>query len=221
MMNFVWVFMLIFSFSTAAISGEMPLLSNAILSAANDAVTLCISLAGTMCLWGGLMNVARESGLTSAICRLLSPFLRIVFPSMGMSSPAANAIAMNVTANLLGLGNAATPLGIEAMRRLGEGGQGSRASNDMVKFVVLNSAALHLLPTTVASLRLQAGAVSPFDIMPAAWISSAAALTVGLCAAVTMMKAEKYGGELFAKRKRMDIADSRYRHNSLGLHKEG
>ena len=220
-MNYVWVFMLAFSFFTAAVNGEMQSLSNAILNAVTNAITLCIKLAGAMCLWGGLMNVARESGLTSAICRLLSPFLRLVFPSMDMRSPSAKAIAMNVTANLLGLGNAATPFGIEAMRCLKESSPGNVASDDMIRFVVLNSAAFHLLPTTIAMLRLQAGSTSPLDIMPASWISSAATLTVGLSAAWIMIKAEKYGGELYAKHKRVDIAGSSAGHSPLGLRKKG
>ena len=135
------------------------------------------------------MEIAEKSGLTDIVCRLLSPLLKIVFPKINTNSKAAKAISMNVTANLLGLGNAATPLGLEAMRRLQEDNNSSdRASGDMIKFVVMNSAAFHLIPTTVASMRQDYGCKTPFDIMPASWLASAAALTAGLTAATIMIK---------------------------------
>lgn len=181
--------MVIFSVISAVFGGNAEALSSAIISSASDAVTLCIRLGGTICLWGGLMEIAESSGLTGAVCRLLSPFLKIVFPKMDMKGKTARAISMNVTANLLGLGNAATPLGLEAMRRLQEeNGEKDRASADMMKFVVMNSAAFHLIPTTVAALRQDYGCENPFDIMPASWISSAAALLVGLTAAGILIK---------------------------------
>ncbi len=189
MLNYIWSGMVIFSVIAAIFGGNADALSNAIISSASDAVTLCIRLGGTICLWGGLMEVAEASGLTGAVCRVLSPFLKIVFPKMDMKSKTAKAISMNVTANLLGLGNAATPLGLEAMKRLQEeNGKKDRASADMMKFVVMNSAAFHLIPTTVAALRQDYGCKNPFDIMPASWISSAAALSVGLTAAVLLIK---------------------------------
>lgn len=189
LLNYIWAAMVIFSVISAAFGGGTEALSSAIISSASDAVTLCIRLGGTICLWGGLMEIAEASGLTGAVCRLLSPLLKIVFPKMDMKSKTARAISMNVTANLLGLGNAATPLGLEAMKRLQEeNGEKDRASADMMKFVVMNSAAFHLIPTTVAALRQDYGCKNPFDIMPASWISSAAALLVGLTAAAILIK---------------------------------
>lgn len=135
------------------------------------------------------MEIAEKAGLTAAVCRVLSPFLKIIFPKIDMKGKTAKAISMNVTANLLGLGNAATPLGLEAMRCLqDENSSKDKASADMIKFVVMNSAAFHLIPTTVASMRQDYGCKTPFDIMPASWISSAAALSVGLTAAFLMIK---------------------------------
>lgn len=189
MIGYIWAGMVIFSVITSFFAGTASDLSAAIIASASDAVNLCIRLGGTICLWGGLMEIAEKSGLTSAVCRLLSPFLKLVFPKMSMKGETAKAISMNVTANLLGLGNAATPLGLEAMRRLqSENGGSDKASPDMIKFVVMNSAAFHLISTTVAALRQDYGSVNPFDIMPASWISSAAALTVGLTAAKIMIK---------------------------------
>ncbi len=189
MINHIWSAMVVFSLITAIFGGTADALSNAIISSASDAVSLCIRLAGTICLWGGLMEIAEQSGLTNAVCRLISPILRLVFPKMDMKSKTARAISMNVTANLLGLGNAATPLGLEAMHHLqSENSSKEKASADMIKFVVMNSAAFHLIPTTVAALRKDYGSENPFDIMPASWISSAAALTVGLTAAVIFIR---------------------------------
>ena len=189
MINYIWSALIVFSVISAIFSGNSQILSSAIISSANDAVSLCIRLGGTICLWGGLMEIAENSGLTAVVCRVLSPFLKLIFPNMDIKGKTANAISMNVTANLLGLGNAATPLGLEAMRRLQSENQSSdKASGDMIKFVVMNSAAFHLIPTTVASMRQDYGCKSPFDIMPASWIASAAALTVGLTAAFIMIK---------------------------------
>lgn len=189
MINYIWAFMVVFSVISAIFGGNMQVLSNAIISSASDAVNLCIRLGGTICLWGGLMEIAEKSGLTDAVCRLLSPFLKLVFPKMDMRGKTAKAISMNVTANMLGLGNAATPLGLEAMRRLqDENPEKEKASADMIKFVVMNSAAFHLIPTTVAALRRDYGCKNPFDIMPASWLTSAAALAVGLTAAFILIK---------------------------------
>lgn len=188
-MNYIWAFMIVFSIISAFFSGNMQVLSNAIISSATDAVNLCIRLGGTICLWGGLMEIAEKSGLTNAVCRLLSPLLKIVFPKMDLKGKTAKAISMNITANMLGLGNAATPLGLEAMKHLqNDNPNKEKASSDMIKFVVMNSAAFHLIPTTVAALRRDYGCENPFDIMPSSWISSAAALTVGLTAAILFIK---------------------------------
>ncbi len=189
MINYIWAGMVIFSVISAFFGGATDALTSAIISSASDAVSLCIRLGGTICLWGGLMEIAEQSGLTGAVCRLLSPFLKIIFPKMDMKGKTAKAISMNVTANLLGLGNAATPLGLEAMSRLqAENPSKDRASRDMIKFVVMNSAAFHLIPTTVAAMRQDYGSKNPFDIMPASWISSACALTVGLISAAVLIK---------------------------------
>lgn len=189
MINYIWASMVVFSVIAAFFAGTTQELSAAVISSASDAVSLCIRLGGTICLWGGLMEIAENSGLTGAVCRILSPFLKIIFPKMDMKGPTAKAISMNVTANLLGLGNAATPLGLEAMRRLqAENTEKDKASRDMIKFVVMNSAAFHLIPTTVAAMRQDYGSKNPFEIMPASWISSAAALTVGLTAAVIFIR---------------------------------
>ncbi|MDR1629468.1 MAG: spore maturation protein A [Oscillospiraceae bacterium] len=181
MMNYIWIALIVFSFISAIFTNNMQALSSSVISAGMDAVNLCVKLLGMLCLWNGLMNVAEKSGLTAKVGRLLSPILKLIFRDSKNNPAIINAISMNVTANLLGLGNAATPLGIEAMRRMQqENGHKDTASNDMVKFVVLNTAALHLVPTTVAVIRQSHNASNPMDIMPASWVTSAVALLVGI-----------------------------------------
>lgn len=180
-MNYIWAGMIVLAFFSAIAQGNMQALSDSVMSGGADAINLCLKLLGIICLWGGLMKIAERSGLTNALCRLLKPFLKIIFPKMDLDSPTAQAISMNITANLLGLGNAATPFGIEAMKRMdAQNPQKGVATNDMVKLVVLNSASLRIIPTTIAMLRQQHGAKVPMDIMTASWISSAASLLVGM-----------------------------------------
>lgn len=181
MMNYVWAGIMLVSILCAMITGRVNEVSTAMFSGAGDAVTLVIALTGAMCLWSGLMRIADCAGLTKKLARSFSPVLRILFPSLKPDSKAAKAIAMNVSANLLGMGNAATPFGIAAMKELAEcAGEPETATDDMITFVVMNTASIQLIPTTIAMLRSAAGSRTPFDLMPAVWITSAAALCVGL-----------------------------------------
>lgn len=181
MMNAVLVGMLIFSVVSAAFGGNMEALSAAALSGCGEAVTLVISLTGMLCLWCGLMKIAQQCRLTEAVARLFRPLTRLLFPELPPGSPALQAICMNLSANLLGLGNAATPLGLAAMRELQKlNRQKDTASNAMVTFVVLNTASLQLIPTTCAVLRQQAGSAAPMEILSAVWLSSVASAAVAL-----------------------------------------
>lgn len=164
----------------AAATGRMPQLSAAVLSGAGDAVQLVISITGMMCAWTGLMKIADRGGLTGMLAKLLSPVMRLLFPSCKKGSPAIGAICMNVTANILGLGNAATPLGIAAMKELKKSNPTETADNAMVMFVVLNTASVQLIPTFMATLRAQYGSAAPFDILPAVWATSLLSLAVGV-----------------------------------------
>lgn len=181
MMNYVWPVMIIFAFIASIITGNMAALSSAVIQGGQDAVQLLLRLVAMLCLWGGIMETAEKAGLTAAFSRLLSPALKLVFPRLKNNEYALEAISMNITANVLGLGNAATPLGLEAMRRLQQlNPDSSRASDEMVVFVVMNTAAMHIIPTTVATLRGQYGSQSPMAIMPASVLTSACALTVAV-----------------------------------------
>ena len=189
MMNYVWGTMVIFSFVSACFSGNMQLLSDSVVNGGQEAISLVIKLTGMMCLWGGIMKIAEKSQLTQVICNLLKPLFSLLYKNVEKNSPTARAMSMNITANLLGLGNAATPLGLEAMRRMQESNPDkSRATDDMVIFVVMNSAAMRLIPTTVATLRTQFGSANPMEIMPATWLSTLMSLLAGVTAAKIISK---------------------------------
>lgn len=184
MMNYVWPILIIFSFISSIITGNISELSSSIIKSGQDTVDLLLRLVSMLCLWGGIMEIAQEAGITKVISRLLSPVIKLIFPKLKNESYCLEAISMNVTANILGLGNAATPLGLEAMRRLQTINTDTKtASNEMIVFVVMNTAAMHIIPTTVATLRGQYGSQNPMEIMPAAFLTSLCALTVAVTAA--------------------------------------
>ncbi|MEG2174478.1 MAG: nucleoside recognition domain-containing protein, partial [Oscillospiraceae bacterium] len=164
-----------------ALTGRMQQVSAAALGESLRAVELVISLTGSFCLWGGMMRVAEAAGMTRALARLASPVTRRLFRGLRPDGAAMGAISMNLAANLLGLGNAATPLGITAMKEMErEEHAGDTATDSMAMFVVLNTASLQLLPTTTAMLRTAAGAQTPLDILPAVWVASAVSVASGI-----------------------------------------
>jgi spore maturation protein A len=175
-----------------AATGRMDEVSNAALTSCGDAVQLVITLTGSMCLWSGLMKVADTAGLTEKLSLALRPVMRLLFRGMSHASESARAITMNMAANLLGLGNAATPLGIAAMRAMArEERAGSVATDNMVMFVVLNTASLQLIPTTTAIMRAAAGSPRPLEITPAVWLASAVSVAVGVAAVRLMGRRRK------------------------------
>lgn len=184
MMNYAWPILIVAAFISSIITGNMSELSSAVIQGGQDAVNLLLRLVANMCLWGGIMEIAQQSGITKMVSGLLRPVLKLIFPKIKNNSYILQAISMNVTANILGLGNAATPLGLEAMRRLQTVNDNpSYASDEMIAFVVMNTAAMRIIPTTVATLRGQYGSKSPMEIMPASILTSACALLVGISAA--------------------------------------
>ncbi|MBR3640958.1 MAG: spore maturation protein A, partial [Oscillibacter sp.] len=140
------------------------------------------SMAGALCLWCGVMEVLNVSGAADALARLFRPLLRRLLPQSTREPQTLQALSANVSANLLGLGNAATPLGIRAARRMANG-CGGTASDELCLLVVLNTASIQLLPTTVASVRASLGCKTPFDVLPAVWLASVASVAAGLAAA--------------------------------------
>lgn len=180
-MMWIWTAAVAAACLFGTLGGKMEAVSAAALEGAQSAVTLSLATAGALCLWCGVMKIMEKAGILAALVRLLRRPLSRLFPNAG-EKRALGPIAANISANLLGLGNAATPAGIKAARALMKG-EGGTATDELCLFVVMNTASLQLLPTTAAALRASAGAAAPFDIIPAVWITSAASLACGMLAA--------------------------------------
>ena len=181
-MAWVWTGMVAVSVVYGLFSGTIGAVGNAAMEGAAAAVELCLNMAGVMCLWSGIMAVMKACGMTEGLNRIFRPLLSRLLPKASRDPDTLAALAGNVSANLLGLGNAATPLGIQAARRMATG-SGGTASDELCLLVVLNTASIQLLPTTVAGVRSALGAQSPFDILPAVWLASILSVTAGIVAA--------------------------------------
>ena len=181
-MSVIWTVMVGASVLCALALGNREAVAAAALEGAAAGVELCISMTGVMCLWLGVMEIMRRSGLAAGLSRALRPVLRRLYPDFAQNDGVMDAVSANVSANLLGLGNAATPLGLEAARLMA-GRTPGVASDSLCMLVVCNTASIELIPTTVASLRAAAGCAAPFDILPAVWLASIVSVTAGVGAA--------------------------------------
>jgi len=181
-MAWIWSGMVAVSVICGIHSGTIGAVGSAALEGAAAAVELCLGMAGVMCLWSGVMSVMKACGLLDGLSRLFRPLLEWLLPRASRDPDTLAALSGNVSANLLGLGNAATPLGVKAAQRMAAG-CGGRASDELCRLVVLNTASIQLLPTTVAGVRSALGAASAFDILPAVWLASVLSVTAGLLAA--------------------------------------
>ncbi len=186
-MSVIWTGMVVVSILYGLWAGNGAAVAAGAVEGAAAAVELCLTMAGVMCLWMGVMEVMKRSGLAESLSRLLRPILRRLYPDFRRDKETMDAVSANVSANLLGLGNAATPLGIQAARRMARRTPGI-ASDSLCMLVVCNTASIQLIPTTVASVRLGAGCATPFDILPAVWLASAVSVTVGVVAAKVMSR---------------------------------
>ena len=186
-MSVIWTVMIGAAIFCGLLTGQGEQVAVAALEGAAAGVELCLSMAGVLCLWMGVMEVMRRSGLAEGLSRLLRPVLKRLYPEFAGDKRVMDTVSANVSANLLGLGNAATPLGLEASRLMAERTPGL-ASDSLCMLVVCNTASIQLIPTTVASIRAAAGCATPFDILPAVWLASAVALIVGISAAKLFAK---------------------------------
>ena len=186
-MTIIWTGMVAAAVLCGLATGQGPAVAAAALEGASSAVQLALSIAGMLCLWTGVMEVMRQSGLAGQLSRLLAPLQRRLFPQAAGDRRTMDAISANVSANLLGLGNAATPLGLEAARGLARSSPGT-ASDGLCMLVVCNTASIQLIPTTVASVRAAQGCQTPFDILPAVWLASALSVGVGILACTIFSK---------------------------------
>lgn len=191
LMGIIWTGMILVSILYSCAVGTAAAVGDAAIKGAEEAVRLCLNIGGIMCLWCAVMELMRECKIAEALAGALKPILRLLFPEGAKHESILEPLSANVGANLLGLGNAATPMGIQAAKGMAALGKKGEATNELCRLVVLNTASIQLLPTTVAAIRAAEGAVMPFDILPAVWISSAISVAVGLAAAYLMQRASR------------------------------
>ena len=191
MMSYIFLFMGALSLFFSLVEGRGPQLSGAVAAGAQAGITLAISLAGSICLWTGVGNLMEHTGLTGAISRILRPLLHWIFPETREDTKLSGHLSANICANLLGLGNAATPMGILAAKDLARGS--TVAKDSLCRLIVLNTASIQLIPANVAALRASLGSPSPFGILPAVWITSFCSAGLGLAMAWLLGKLWPHG----------------------------
>lgn len=187
-MGWVWIIFLGLSIGASTLLGTGGSLAAAVMEGAAAGITLAISIAGSICLWSGLGALMEHTGITGMLSRLLTPFLHRVFPSTKSDKLLSNCLSANICANFLGLGNAATPMGVAAAKRLRKD---DRATDELCRLIVLNTASIQLIPANVAAVRASLGCQTPFDILPAVWLSSIASAGLGVTAAWVLGKVWK------------------------------
>lgn len=196
-MQVILIVIPVLSLIFAAAGGRMGELSAAMLAKSGEAVELIISLCGIICFWSGIMRVAERAGLVEKLARLLSPIVGFLFSGVKRGGRAAGLITMNLAANILGLGNASTPLGLAAMKAIAEespdtsNNTSDTATDDMIMLAVLNTSSLQIIPTTAAALRAANGAAKPFEILPCVWIVSAYSVVLVVASAKLMCRIKR------------------------------
>lgn len=188
LMSWIWATMVLLSIVAAAVLGNGASLSGAVLEGAQSGVTLIVGMAGAICLWSGIGQVMEHAGITNLLAKCFRPILRRLFPDTRKDPVLAQYLSANICANLLGLGNAATPMGVLAAQRMAASGTPGIASNQLCRLIVLNTASIQLIPTSVAAVRMAAGCTTPFDILPAVWLTSLCSTALGLLSAYFMGK---------------------------------
>lgn len=182
-MSWIWTGIMAISLIAALILGNGSALAAAVPQGAQAGITLAISMAGSICLWTGVGKLMEHTGVTDLLSKLLSPLLGRLFPSSRHDKVLAGSLSANVCANFLGLGNAATPMGIQAAQRLAAHSPNGNAGDELCRLIVLNTASIQLIPANVAAVRVSLGCETPFDILPAVWITSLCSAGLGVTAA--------------------------------------
>lgn len=181
MLNKIWPVFIILSFIYALLKSKMPELNDSIFNSCSQTVEMLLTFLGIMCMWNGIMQIIKETTLIDKIKKLLKPFMKFLFPELNKKSKAYEEMSMNIVANLLGLGNAATPLGLKAMQSLQEENENKETlSNTMIMFLVLNTASIQIIPTTIIAIRSSLGAENPAKIIVPVWISTIMAASAGI-----------------------------------------
>ena len=182
-MSWIYTFIMALSLVSTLITDQADALSASIAEGASAGITLAISLAGSLCLWSGVGRLMEKAGLTAMLSKLLQPLLHRIFPGSKKDPALEQDLSANICANFLGLGNAATPMGIRAAKRMVLPDKPDLATDELCRLIVLNTASIQLIPANVAALRVQFGSSTPFDILPAVWITSLCSAGGGLLAA--------------------------------------
>ena len=182
-MSWIWTGIVLVSVVCSFILGNGSALAASVMEGAQAGVTLAISMAGAICLWTGVGRLMEQIGITNSLSQLLGPLLHRLFPSTRKDAALTRDLSANISANFLGLGNAATPMGISAAKRLKPPGQSDLATDELCRLIVLNTASIQLIPANVAAIRVSLGCSTPFDILPAVWVSSIASAGLGVTAA--------------------------------------
>ena len=192
MLNLVWPIFIIISFSYAIFSGNLQNLNTSIFDSVESAVNLSITMLGTICLWSGIINIANHTKIIQIINKLLKPVIKFLFPEIRYNQKAQNEISMNMVANILGLGNAATPLGLKAMETLQkENKNKNELSNSMIMLIVLNTASIQLIPTTIIAIRSSLNSKNPTAIIFPVWIATICAAITGITVTKLLIKKKK------------------------------
>jgi len=183
MINYIWAFLIVIGTVAGAFTGHMQAVGDAAVEGAKEAGLLCVSLIGAYALWLGVLNVAKEAGLIETLARRMRGVVRRLFPGVPADSEANGLITLNIVANMLGMGNAATPFGLQAMKALQALGKDrDEASDAMCMLIIINASSVQLLPLTVIALRSAAGSAAPAEIVLTALISTTVTTTVGIVA---------------------------------------
>ena len=189
MLNIIWPIFIILSFGFAIFSGNIDNLNNSIFSSTSDSVNLCISLLGTICLWNGIMKIAINTSFVEKLTTFLKPIINFLFPEIKENSKIQKEISMNMVANILGLGNASTPLGLKAMKSMQkENKNKDTLTNSMITFIVINTASIQLIPTTVIAIRSSMGSNNPTAIVFPVWIATICAAIAGVTVTKVFIK---------------------------------
>ena len=189
MLNLIWPVFIIISFSYAIFSGNVEILNKSIFESVEDAVKLGITMLGTMCLWTGIINIASNTNIIKTINRLLKPIINFLFPEIKNNEKVKNEISMNMIANILGLGNAATPLGLKAMQTLQKDNkEKEKLSNSMIMLIVINTASIQIIPTTIIAIRSSLGSHNPTAIIFPVWVATICAGVVAIIITKILIK---------------------------------
>ena len=192
MLNVFWPFCIVISIVIAILTGKVENINNSVFESTKSAVELTLTLIGTMCLWSGIMKIAVNTSIIEKIKKLLKPIMRFLFPKIKVQDKEYQEICMNIISNLLGMGNAATPLGLKAMQSMQEKNEEKEKLTDsMAMLIVLNTASLQIIPTTVISIRTSLGSTNPTKIIVPVWIATLAAAISAIIATKLFIKIEK------------------------------